>query len=151
MDGAALHRDQILCAFFFNDTATTEIYTLSLHDALPIFRAGRRPPGVRDGVRGRGRGHSTGPAAVPRVLADPGRGAGRAAALRGGHGDPRRGPPPAGPPVRDALRHAGPGGVPVRCELRPVPDAASAGARVGGPAGPRGADPRPEQDEVRIG
>src|SRR3712207_9589693 len=25
-----------LC-FFFNDTATTEIYTLSLHDALPIF------------------------------------------------------------------------------------------------------------------
>src|SRR5260370_22951831 len=25
--------------FFFNDTATTEIYTLSLHDALPIFRA----------------------------------------------------------------------------------------------------------------
>src|SRR2546426_6013294 len=27
--------------FFFNDTATTEIYTLSLHDALPIFSAGR--------------------------------------------------------------------------------------------------------------
>src|SRR6266545_8124342 len=25
-----------LCYFFFNDTATTEIYTLSLHDALPI-------------------------------------------------------------------------------------------------------------------
>src|SRR5215510_16570886 len=25
--------------FFFNDTATTEIYTLSLHDALPIYRA----------------------------------------------------------------------------------------------------------------
>src|SRR3954466_419957 len=24
------------CYFFFNDTATTEIYTLSLHDALPI-------------------------------------------------------------------------------------------------------------------
>src|SRR2546422_8621457 len=30
--------------FFFNDTATTEIYTLSLHDALPISR----PP--RDGL-----------------------------------------------------------------------------------------------------
>src|SRR2546429_1579749 len=36
--------------FFFNDTATTEIYTLSLHDALPIYlewrdqlRAGQRP------------------------------------------------------------------------------------------------------------
>src|SRR2546425_2355777 len=29
--------------FFFNDTATTEIYTLSLHDALPIsLREGRR-------------------------------------------------------------------------------------------------------------
>src|SRR5216683_8020515 len=26
-------------SFFFNDTATTEIYTLSLHDALPIFEA----------------------------------------------------------------------------------------------------------------
>src|SRR3712207_9155712 len=25
------------CFFFFNDTATTEIYTLSLHDALPIY------------------------------------------------------------------------------------------------------------------
>src|SRR2546425_11798327 len=33
--------------FFFNDTATTEIYTLSLHDALPIYadsRRGRRWP-----------------------------------------------------------------------------------------------------------
>src|SRR5260221_710716 len=29
----------ILFVFFFNDTATTEIYTLSLHDALPIFHA----------------------------------------------------------------------------------------------------------------
>src|SRR2546429_8011867 len=26
----------LACFFFFNDTATTEIYTLSLHDALPI-------------------------------------------------------------------------------------------------------------------
>src|SRR3712207_9322421 len=26
----------VMCFFFFNDTATTEIYTLSLHDALPI-------------------------------------------------------------------------------------------------------------------
>src|SRR5262250_142352 len=26
----------VTCFFFFNDTATTEIYTLSLHDALPI-------------------------------------------------------------------------------------------------------------------
>src|SRR2546426_5549324 len=28
--------------FFFNDTATTEIYTLSLHDALPIFEEAER-------------------------------------------------------------------------------------------------------------
>src|SRR6266446_7935500 len=42
--------------FFFNDTATTEIYTLSLHDALPIsapsrsgprWRRPRRPSGWR--------------------------------------------------------------------------------------------------------
>src|SRR3712207_7567232 len=34
----------MLC-FFFNDTATTEIYTLPLHDALPIYLQGqvRRP------------------------------------------------------------------------------------------------------------
>src|SRR4030042_6356203 len=32
-----------LVFFFFNDTATTEIYTLSLHDALPISRT---PPPV---------------------------------------------------------------------------------------------------------
>src|SRR2546422_2362972 len=32
--------------FFFNDTATTEIYTLSLHDALPIYR-GRRDLGMQ--------------------------------------------------------------------------------------------------------
>src|SRR5476649_3086697 len=29
--------------FFFNDTATTEIYTLSLHDALPILHIGLPP------------------------------------------------------------------------------------------------------------
>src|SRR2546430_12768943 len=41
----------MICVFFFNDTATTEIYTLSLHDALPIsdrlrgsnIRRGHRP------------------------------------------------------------------------------------------------------------
>src|SRR3712207_9080528 len=32
----------IFLFFFFNDTATTEIYTLSLHDALPISRPGTR-------------------------------------------------------------------------------------------------------------
>src|SRR5256885_12040624 len=39
--------------FFFNDTATTEIYTLSLHDALPIWGAGgRRRGGVLPGRGG---------------------------------------------------------------------------------------------------
>src|SRR3989442_1027931 len=33
------------CLFFFNDTATTEIYTLSLHDALPILVHGRADHG----------------------------------------------------------------------------------------------------------
>src|SRR5690348_18215637 len=34
--------------FFFNDTATTEIYTLSLHDALPIFgQVALRTAGLR--------------------------------------------------------------------------------------------------------
>src|SRR2546427_7738089 len=32
--------------FFFNDTATTEIYTLSLHDALPILEAALHPAAV---------------------------------------------------------------------------------------------------------
>src|SRR4029079_2953769 len=32
----------IVTFFFFNDTATTEIYTLSLHDALPILRHARQ-------------------------------------------------------------------------------------------------------------
>src|SRR2546422_1696043 len=46
--------------FFFNDTATTEIYTLSLHDALPISTLGARPerppPAVllRDDAAGEG-------------------------------------------------------------------------------------------------
>src|SRR6266581_1126504 len=44
--------------FFFNDTATTEIYTLSLHDALPIssraLQPRRRPAGDRGGWRARG-------------------------------------------------------------------------------------------------
>src|SRR3712207_8608589 len=30
----------MIISFFFNDTATTEIYTLSLHDALPISKTG---------------------------------------------------------------------------------------------------------------
>src|SRR3712207_7587503 len=40
----------MIIMFFFNDTATTEIYTLSLHDALPIFD-GRLEVFARDEAR----------------------------------------------------------------------------------------------------
>src|SRR3712207_7067311 len=59
---------EIRHVFFFNDTATTEIYTLSLHDALPICRCGRnsrsagptgRPP------RPRASRHRTYPSPAP--------------------------------------------------------------------------------------
>src|SRR5690242_21638647 len=44
------HRPYLLLClvFFFNDTATTEIYTLSLHDALPILP--HRREGSRNGI-----------------------------------------------------------------------------------------------------
>src|SRR2546429_7348173 len=44
--------------FFFNDTATTEIYTLSLHDALPIWQviASMRRLPLHDGRGNRGKG-----------------------------------------------------------------------------------------------
>src|SRR6266487_6691125 len=48
-----------LLFFFFNDTATTEIYTLSLHDALPIPTCPTQPPG-------RARPERSGSAPAPR-------------------------------------------------------------------------------------
>src|SRR2546430_10883476 len=39
-----MHTFTIFLFFFFNDTATTEIYTLSLHDALPISELFSRTP-----------------------------------------------------------------------------------------------------------
>src|SRR3989442_4902714 len=57
----------MLFFFFFNDTATTEIYTLSLHDALPIYPTGehRVHPGPegprRNGVLRRARRQRRGP------------------------------------------------------------------------------------------
>src|SRR2546426_4299348 len=38
-----IRQPSIFFFFFFNDTATTEIYTLSLHDALPISLIGEQP------------------------------------------------------------------------------------------------------------
>src|SRR2546429_5179609 len=49
--------------FFFNDTATTEIYTLSLHDALPICPLRQEPCAAGRVAAGAGRrtGHAAGP------------------------------------------------------------------------------------------
>src|SRR2546428_5747764 len=55
-----MQQEPVSSFFFFNDTATTEIYTLSLHDALPISPRPRGPagpegdprdPGVHEGGR----------------------------------------------------------------------------------------------------
>src|SRR5215813_8961264 len=51
-------------AFFFNDTATTEIYTLSLHDALPIWRSTWEPRTPSSTRRGAG-SWSAGPPSSP--------------------------------------------------------------------------------------
>src|SRR5258707_7356299 len=67
---------RLLSFFFFNDTATTEIYTLSLHDALPIYpvnlaapsislahalrrRGSRAPSSTTQGVRERSEEHTS--------------------------------------------------------------------------------------------
>src|SRR2546426_9593491 len=100
--------------FFFNDTATTEIYTLSLHDALPISpsRFVRRPRSAR-GL----------PARAARLLADAARAAG--ACPTAGVGETRRplrlgarrgGSPPARGPAR---ARGGPRGTPRPPRPRP--------------------------------
>src|SRR2546426_12218988 len=58
-----LTRHRISLFFFFNDTATTEIYTLSLHDALPIYK--KVHPAVVVDVRGH---HSPG---FGRIIGNP--------------------------------------------------------------------------------
>src|SRR2546422_11542034 len=87
--------------FFFNDTATTEIYTLSLHDALPISlrtQAVCRRPRARGGaVRGPGRGRPSGRGAGPGAAAP----RSRPLATSPGHRVARR-PDGAGAPQRPA-------------------------------------------------
>src|SRR5256885_15252292 len=83
--------------FFFNDTATTEIYTLSLHDALPILPW--RHAAGHLGAGGRGAG----------VLRQPHL---HAAPHPGGQGArPGRGLP-AARGTKSPCAHPGPGGVP---------------------------------------
>src|ERR1044072_3537264 len=50
--------------FFFNDTATTEIYTLSLHDALPIYEVAVAPQRERHLAQRRTTAERTGPPAA---------------------------------------------------------------------------------------
>src|ERR1035441_11056302 len=52
-----LHSDVLSLFFFFNDTATTEIYTLSLHDALPISLHAASGGVARDGANHRAGAH----------------------------------------------------------------------------------------------
>src|SRR5580693_10040353 len=94
--------------FFFNDTASTEIYTLSLHDALPI--CARRPP--RNGTAPRAARRRSRTRGIP-----PGRGAGVADPVigRAGRGHPGRGGGRSGPGARRSWvarskRLPGPGG-----------------------------------------
>src|ERR1051326_9568661 len=82
--GAATPWDLVVgvCFFFFNDTATTEIYTLSLHDALPIYVSG-----ATRGARRAGRGRAVARAARPRRQArERARGRGAAVCDRQGQG-----------------------------------------------------------------
>src|SRR5438876_8987033 len=60
----------ILLLFFFNDTAPTEIYTLSLHDALPICAHIHRGAGARRGDRIRPGAGAAAVAAGPRGLVE---------------------------------------------------------------------------------
>src|SRR3712207_8784060 len=55
--------------FFFNDTATTEIYTLSLHDALPISLARSRAPVARISIGFSWSSAAIGVSGLPNTLA----------------------------------------------------------------------------------
>src|SRR2546427_8387338 len=122
--------------FFFNDTATTEIYTLSLHDALPILRGGRRTGGgARRPLLGavepdRAREHGAG-------AGQPGRGGAQSA------GDPR------GRPCRGPPRRGGAGGAWYRRDgVLPGPARRSGAALLAGVRAVRGrrlAPARPER------
>src|SRR3989475_8006527 len=129
--------------FFFNDTATTEIYTLSLHDALPISRgrerrARRRRRGARRGRR-RSRGDAAArPPLARRPAADP-LGARLRVLLAPRPSRPRPSRGPTGHGVVDPVGRRG--------------DAAAGARRVARPAAPRlgpggrrpGALPRPRR------
>src|SRR3989475_7550388 len=148
----------IFIFFFFNDTATTEIYTLSLHDALPIFR-GPPPEGSPEG-QGTRRSCPRGATALVRQGLHAGRG-GPHVARRGGtglargghdllflrgrlqaHGPPGRQGRPRGEGARGraARSHADPGTEP-RHLLRLAPPLSGPGQGRGGRPGCGGPSP----------
>src|ERR1041385_876341 len=99
--------------FFFNDTATTEIYTLSLHDALPIYQETR--PAIQAAAPSRGRRFlpesRTARADDVAVVAPPGGAAAvdaRARSRRRGRGDPGGAGRRAGAAARPARRNDAP-------------------------------------------
>src|SRR2546422_10220841 len=61
--------------FFFNDTATTEIYTLSLHDALPISlnAEGRKVADAWDPLKDEAEGNQCKAYGAPAIMRVPGR------------------------------------------------------------------------------
>src|SRR2546422_9454691 len=65
-------QDAFSRSFFFNDTATTEIYTLSLHDALPISSAAGRSRSPAGGNRDRPGSRPGAPAGAGSSPASPG-------------------------------------------------------------------------------
>src|SRR3989441_6536521 len=82
--------------FFFNDTATTEIYTLSLHDALPISAHNRRHH------------RAGGPRLSHDALGHQGLpNGGRRGRAAGAHSPPRRRHSGVGPPPHDPVRGLG--------------------------------------------
>src|ERR1035441_7489819 len=129
--------------FFFNDTATTEIYTLSLHDALPISRPQGHTP--RSGHRQR---QPVLPANTPHTAGT------RAPATRRQQRAGRR-PRPAGrrarpaqtrPAHRRRRRRLPPRHLPSHRRQDPLPAPPGLNAAQPGPAG----DPRPARPPARL-
>src|SRR2546427_12893581 len=123
-----------VCFFFFNDTATTEIYTLSLHDALPILPGRRGRVAWDEYHQGFGKERSILGVLVGWLAGTPGGwallqlvavglaglavAAGRFGAARPGLGGGRRAPPRHPPALAAGPAGAGGGGTAVRLPRR---------------------------------
>src|SRR2546426_1461766 len=149
----------IFSIFFFNDTATTEIYTLSLHDALPIWYGIHFSRScARDALRSAAR-HARHPSVRAAALAvGDGRDAGRLRALRlpadryprvRGHGADH-------PHIGWRFRRRAEGDVHLHRSRRPLADAPSGSDRSDLPglcparSAPRGATPEALHDRSDV-